>query len=148
LLREGSVHPIFLAPLLSRIFTYWYSELPCHPQSIGVVVGAICEQSVILSGLEPCIGAVSIRVIGVSFIGLIAMVRTRELVATIVVVVARSIGRDKLRDPVSGIKGPLIVGIGRAIAFMGQTGELAALQIFSPLQWRHSKPLILCSVTS
>jgi hypothetical protein len=59
---------------------------------IGVVVSTICEQLVILSGLIPCIRAVPIRVIGISFISLIAMIRTRELVATIVVVVACPIG--------------------------------------------------------
>jgi hypothetical protein len=58
---------------------------------VGVSVVTICEQSVILSGLIPCISTVSIGVIGISFIGLIAMVRTRELVAIVVVVVTRSI---------------------------------------------------------
>jgi hypothetical protein len=90
---------------------------------VGVVVSTICEQLVILSGLIPCIRAIPIRVIRISFISLIAMVRTRELVATIVVVVTRSIGRDELRNAVCRVKGPLIIGIGRTVVLMGQTGQ-------------------------
>jgi hypothetical protein len=63
---------------------------------VSVSIGTVGEQSVILSGLISCIGAVPIRIISVGFIRLIAMVRTRKLVAIVVVVVTRSIGRDEL----------------------------------------------------
>jgi hypothetical protein len=92
---------------------------------VGIAVCAIVEQSVILSGLIACVGAVPVGVVAIRLVGLVAVVGARELVAIVVAVVTGSIGRDELCDPVSGIIAPLIIGIGRAVSLVSQTGQSA-----------------------